>query len=80
MLFRSLIVECEGELPGLLRREGRRAELRVAPGEVQPLIDRVRAQGGSVLSVVPHQKNLEQVLLSEVERARPVDVRSMGVL
>jgi ABC-2 type transport system ATP-binding protein len=74
------VVEFSGELPGLTRREGTRQELRVPPNEVEAVLDQVRAGGGHILSVTPRTKTLEQVLLSEVERARPVEVRSMGVL
>ena len=44
------------------------------------LIDRVRAAGGSVLAVHPRNKTLEEVLLDEVERAKPVIAKRLGVL
>ena len=40
----------------------------------------VRKAGGSVQSVVPAQRTLEHVLLDEVERARPVNAKRLGVL
>lgn len=62
------------------RADGDVSHLRVTPEEVDAVVDAVRASGGRVLSVVPVQKTLEQVLLDEVERARPVDAARMGVL
>ena len=54
--------------------------LRLEPDEVDATIDAVRAARGRVLSMVPAQRTLEQVLLDEVERARPVNAARMGVL
>ena len=59
---------------------GRREERLVAPGEVDALIAEFRARGGSVVSIQPRQKTLEQVLLSEVERASPAQAARLGVL
>ena len=71
----------EGPLPGtLIRRDGTRVEVRVTPEEVDSLIDHVRAEGGKVLSIHPSQKNLEAVLLDEIERARPIQAARLGVL
>jgi ABC-2 type transport system ATP-binding protein len=61
-------------------REPGRLVLRMSAEAVDPMIDAARAAGGSVLSVQPHARTLEQVLLDEVERARPVDKKHLGVL
>jgi ABC-2 type transport system ATP-binding protein len=53
---------------------------RLPQDAVDAWIDAVRAAGGSVLAVTPSQRSLEQVLLDEVERARPVDKKRLGVL
>lgn len=64
----------------VLRQDGERRVVRVEAHEVDALIDRVRAAGGSILSVQPRAKTLEEVLLDEVERARPVVTKRLGVL
>jgi ABC-2 type transport system ATP-binding protein len=62
-------------------RKGDVVETRKAePGGVDGLIDAVRREGWSIVSVHAVSKSLEQVLLDEVERARPVDAKRMGVL
>ncbi|MDP2316674.1 MAG: ABC transporter ATP-binding protein [Pseudomonadota bacterium] len=53
---------------------------RLDPNEVDHWIDAARRVGGTVASIVPAQRTLEQVLLDEVERARPVDAKRLGVL
>jgi ABC-2 type transport system ATP-binding protein len=53
---------------------------KAAPDGVDAVIDAVRREGWSVVSVHAVSKSLEQVLLDEVERARPVDAKRMGVL
>ncbi len=73
-------VDYPGDLPGLQQREGSRAELRLPPEDVERVLDQVRSGGGRIISVVPKQKTLEQVLLTEVEQARPMESRRMGVL
>jgi ABC-2 type transport system ATP-binding protein len=60
--------------------DGADVRIRLDPEQVDATIDAVRAAGGHLLSVVPAQRTLEQVLLDEVERARPVDAQRMGVL
>ena len=64
----------------VLRADGDRRVVRVEAHEVDGVIDRVRAAGGSVLAVLPRNKTLEEVLLDEVERARPVNAKRLGVL
>jgi ABC-2 type transport system ATP-binding protein len=61
-------------------QDGVDVHLRLDPDAVDATLDAVRAAGGRVLSVVPSQRTLEQVLLDEVERARPVSAKRMGVL
>ncbi len=73
-------VDYPGDLPGLQQRDGGRAHLRLQPDQVDAVLDQVRAGGGRIITVVPKQKTLEQVLLSEVEQARPLESRRMGVL
>lgn len=76
-----LRVELAGEPPvPPQRREGPELHYRVPPEQVDALIDRLRAAGASVRAVEPVQKNLEQVLMDEVERARPVTEKRLGVL
>jgi ABC-2 type transport system ATP-binding protein len=60
--------------------DGRHGSERLAPDAVDAWLDATRAKGGHILSIVPQQRTLEQVLLDEVERARPVDHKRMGVL
>ncbi len=74
------IFEIGVDLPGPWLREGSRLRAQVPPDDVGPLIDRVRAAGGSVTSIVPQVRSLEDLLLSEVERAAPADARRLGVL
>ena len=78
-------VDCEVrvgiDVGGLvLRKDGERRVVRVEAHEVDAVIDRVRAAGGSILSVQPRTKTLEEVLLDEVERAKPVVAKRLGVL
>jgi ABC-2 type transport system ATP-binding protein len=63
-----------------LRTDGDRRVVRVEAHEVDALLDRVRAAGGSVLAVTPRARTLEEVLLDEVERAKPVVAKRLGVL
>ncbi|MCB9760422.1 MAG: ABC transporter ATP-binding protein [Alphaproteobacteria bacterium] len=76
-----LATEPPADLPGeALRREGEAVIQRVAPDQVDLALDRIRAAGGSVLSVQQAKEQLEDVLLDEVERAAPVDRKRLGVL
>ncbi|MFN7144373.1 MAG: ABC transporter ATP-binding protein [Myxococcota bacterium] len=59
---------------------GARLQRRLDPDAVDPFLDAARAVGGSIVSVVPSQRTLEHVLLDEVERARPVNAKRLGVL
>ena len=86
----------QGTLPELLGRtvghvdctfaykegaQGERLEqIRLAPDAVDAHVDAARRAGASIVSVVPAQRTLEEVLLDEVERARPVDAKRMGIL
>jgi ABC-2 type transport system ATP-binding protein len=63
-----------------LRREGAELHYRVAPEHVDALVDQLRAAGAHLRAIEPVQKNLEQVLLDEVERAKPVTEKRLGVL
>jgi ABC-2 type transport system ATP-binding protein len=65
---------------GPVAAPGRQLTRRLDPADVDRWIDAVRAVGGAVVAVVPAQRNLEKLLLDEVERARPLDTRRMGVL
>ncbi|MCB9795176.1 MAG: ABC transporter ATP-binding protein [Alphaproteobacteria bacterium] len=74
-----------GPLPELLGESlrvdpGGRVLQRVAPEDVDAAIDAIRAGAGSVLSVSPARRDLEAILLSEVERAKPKSKKNMGVL
>ena len=80
-------VECQvsgvGELPLPGEDRGTVGALRAvrcAPGDVDGLVDAVRAAGGRVVQIQPVRESLEDVLLEEVERAKPVDQRRLGVL
>ncbi len=66
--------------PPLVAAPGRTLARRLDPGEVDRWIDAARRVGGTVTSIVPAQRNLEQVLLDEVERAKPVNSKRLGVL
>lgn len=61
------------------RREGERL-VRLQPEAVDAAVDAVRKAGGRVVSINPVRESLENVLLTEVERARPVDHKRLGVL
>lgn len=54
--------------------------LRLLAEHVDATLDAARAAGGRLVSAVPVQRTLEQALLDEVERSRPLDVKRMGVL
>jgi len=70
-----------GEVSGnVIRRDGDRITLRVPAGEVDAAVDRLRAEGASLLAVTPRTRTLEEVLLDEVERAKPVQAKRLGVL
>ena len=78
-------VDCEVRVTGdvggtVLRQDDQHRVVRVEAHQVDALIDRVRAAGGSVLAVHPRNKTLEEVLLDEVERAKPVIAKRLGVL
>jgi len=62
------------------RRPGARLTQRLDPSQVDLFLDLVRQAGGGVVSVTPQQRTLEHVLLDEVERAKPVNAKRMGVL
>lgn len=65
----------------VLVRKSDAVETRKAdPGGVDAVIDAARRDGWSIVSVQAVSKSLEQVLLDEVERARPVDAKRLGVL
>lgn len=69
------------DLPGtLIRREGARVTVRVQAAMVDGLIDTVRAAGGKVLEIAPQTRHLEEVLLTEIERAKTVQEARLGVL
>ncbi len=59
---------------------GARLSQRLDPNFVDAFLDAVRLAGGRVVSVVPAQRTLEHVLLDEVERAKPVNTKRLGVL
>ena len=52
----------------------------VAPDQADALLAHALELEVSVLSVAPVRKTLEMLLLDEVERARPVDPKKLGVL
>lgn len=59
---------------------GAETRLRLDPSDADATLDAIRGAGGSIVSLVPAVRTLEQVLLDEVERARPVDGTRLGVL
>ncbi|MES2645071.1 MAG: ABC transporter ATP-binding protein [Myxococcota bacterium] len=65
---------------GLVRAPGERLTRRLDADAVDQWIDAARKAGGTVTSVIPAQRTLEHVLLDEVERARPIDTKRLGVL
>ncbi|MBN1334528.1 MAG: ABC transporter ATP-binding protein [Deltaproteobacteria bacterium] len=64
----------------VLARQQDRWVLRVPPDGVAPLLRDVLAAGGRVLQVTPGRRSLEDLLLDEVARARPVHQQRLGVL
>jgi ABC-2 type transport system ATP-binding protein len=63
-----------------LRKGDERKTVTAAPAESDAAIDSARREGWSVVTVHPVSKTLEQVLLDEVERAKPVSASRLGVL
>jgi ABC-2 type transport system ATP-binding protein len=70
------------DLPGVavLREADGRRTVRVAAEEVDTLCRAVLDAGGSIVTVQRNVRSLENVLLDEVERARLVNEKNMGVL
>lgn len=56
------------------------ATCRVPADAVDAFLEQVRAQGGHIVEVGRARRTLEDVFLSEVERASPVDGSKLGVL
>ena len=80
-------VDCTVIFPGdppvaatLVAHQGDERVLRVPPDGVEPLLAAVLAAGGRVLQVSPGRRSLEDLLLDEVARSRPVDADHLGVL
>ena len=61
------------------RSDGERL-VRLQPELVDATVDAVRAAGGRILAINPVRESLEHVLLTEVERNRPVNHERLGVL
>jgi ABC-2 type transport system ATP-binding protein len=56
------------------------AVLRLAPSQADAVIEQAVGMGVQIRSVTPIRQTLETLLLGEVDRARPVDKKTMGVL
>ena len=65
---------------GAVPLDGGRARLRAAPEAAAAVLAAAEAAGHTLLEYTPVRKTLEDVFLDEVERARPVDARRIGVL
>jgi ABC-2 type transport system ATP-binding protein len=63
-----------------LRADGATRTVRLAPAQVDEAVAAVVHGGGRVVELNPVRDSLESVLLDEVERARPVDDKRLGVL
>lgn len=74
--FADVVEQAEG----LASAPGGRLTRRLDADEVDRWIDTARKAGGTVISIVPALRTLEHVLLDEVERARPVSAKHLGVL
>ncbi len=71
----------EVAVPGTeLRSDDATRTVRLAPAQVDQAVAAVVHGGGRVLELSPVRDSLESVLLDEVERARPVDDKRLGVL
>lgn len=72
----------EGIEPGgeLLREDPGSRLVRLPPEQSDAAVARIVAAGGRVSELTPVRETLESVLLDEVEAARPVDHKRMGVL
>ncbi len=71
----------DAPLPGLrMREEGGVTQLRVAPDQVDRALAAVHAAGGSIVDVTRARAHLEDFLLDEVDRDRPIDKKKLGVL
>lgn len=69
------------ELPGeRLREDGGVTIVRLKPEDVDAAIAKIHQAGGQIQSVTQAKESLENVLLSEVERAAPVNRKRLGVL
>ena len=84
---RVRLIECSfsgikaGQVPGKhIRSDGERIWVHVSPNQLESVLAQVNQQGGKVLSVVPMRESLEQLLLDEMERAKPMNPKRMGVL
>jgi len=81
-VFAGLVEADLAERPGVegLRTEGERLVVRVAPGSIDDLLAMAHGRGATVVSVTPVRETLEDALLDEVERGRPLDRKHLGVL
>jgi ABC-2 type transport system ATP-binding protein len=76
----ELLGQTVTEVDCVFQQEGRRIEHIVLSAGVDALIRQMQVDGAAVISVHPRQKTLEQVLMNEVERAKPVQAARLGVL
>ncbi len=63
-----------------LRRGDERETRNVPPAESNAALVKAHGEGWTIVNVHPVSKTLEQLLLDEVERARPVVTKRLGVL
>jgi ABC-2 type transport system ATP-binding protein len=70
------------ELPGaeVLRTDEAGRTIRIPPGDVDEACRTILHAGGSILSIHRNARSLESALLDEVERARLVNEKQLGVL
>ena len=64
----------------VVRNDRSRIRIRIAPTAVQAAVVAIQAAGGHIAEIVEVRATLESVLLSEMERATPIDQRRMGIL
>ncbi len=78
----GLSADIQARLPdGVVHRLADHAcVLRVPPDDADAVVGMLAGAGVSIRQVTPVRQTLENLLLDEVERARPVDQRDIGVL
>ncbi len=74
-------LDAEVDLPGtLLRKDGARIQRRFVPEDLDRAIGVILNAGGTIHEVARVRQTLEEILVDEIERTRPVNAKRLGVL